>query len=221
LVARIDVFIGTIELFRWKIMSFDGLVYESPRAPIVDAPMSVELPRSLCQVERATCGDVPADIRFPDLEPSGQRLTLVPPSYGQDREQCKGQHVTEIPASGLTGKSLIAFANTFQNGLTWDCRKEKGAATLLKTFDGITWVTENSFEWEGVSDGPGGSLGGCVTNRRFDMKPPPAIFSSPDQRVIAYNYEPGLQGLRLVVTATADCDSLPLSLEVANSVAPL
>jgi hypothetical protein len=220
LVGRVDVYFTTIELFRWQIMSFDGLVYEPPRQVLVDIPMEVDLPRSTCLIERAACGTPPADRTFPNLGPSGQVLFIQQRNYGQGRDQCQGQLLVDIPESSITGAAMLLFVSTTRNdAFTWDCLKEKGAATVLKTFDGTTWQTANSFEWEGNQDVPGGSSA-CTTTRRFDMIGPPAPFASPNQKVLVYNYEPGLKGLRFAVTATADCESLPLQLTVAQSQFP-
>jgi hypothetical protein len=223
LVARIDAFIGTIEIARWQILSFDGLVYDTPRVSLVDIPMKI--PLGSCTIERTTCGTPPADLVITDLAPANtsvnQEVIPVKTGYGTGRAQCTGQHITEIPAEGLAGAKTfigIVSAANLGGGTTWDCLKEKGSATLLKTFDGTTWVADTFFEWEGIGADP--VSGTCLTKRRFDKNPAPGTFGDPGERFVYTGLEDGLKAVRLAVTATADCDELPLMLDITLSSLP-
>ena len=220
LVARIDAFIGTIELARWQIMSFDGLVYQTPRVKLVDVPMTI--PLTGCTIDRTSCGTPPADLVITDLALAPGALgssVLLPVSapYGGGHAQCDGQYIVELPAAGLVNaKSFVASVSAGTPGKpTWDCTKEKGSATFLKTFDGTTWVADTFFLWEGTGADP--VSGTCLTRRRFDKNPAPGTFGDPGERYIYTSLEDGLKAVRLAVTATADCDELPLSLGISLS----
>lgn len=219
LVARIDAFVGTIELARWQILSFDGLVYETPRLPLVDIPMKI--PLGSCTIERSSCGTPTPNLTITDLAPSGQEAIPVPAGYGAGRAQCDGQYIIEIPESGLTGAfTFIAdvSADSFTRPPTWDCLKEKGSATFLTTTDGTTWTADSFFLWEGT--GSDSVTGACKTRRRFEKNPAPGTFGDPEERFIYSHLPAGVKAARLAVTATADCDSLPLLLTVGLSTQP-
>jgi hypothetical protein len=145
----------------------------------------------------------------------------VPAGYGAGRAQCDGQYIIEIPESGLTGAfTFIAdvSADSFTRPPTWDCLKEKGSATFLTTTDGTTWTADSFFLWEGT--GSDSVTGACKTRRRFEKNPAPGTFGDPEERFIYSHLPAGVKAARLAVTATADCDSLPLLLTVGLSTQP-
>ena len=219
LVARIDAFIGTIEIARWQILSFDGLVYETPRLPLVDIPMKI--PLGSCTIERSSCGTPPANLVLSDLGPNDNRTVFVDTGYGAGRTTCENQYIVEIPEPNLGGAAFTVIAKVGTNNVTmptWDCAKEKGSATLLATTDGTTWTSEAFFLWEGTGTFDP-RTGECITARHFEKNPAPGTFGDPDARFIYWHLAPGLKVVRLPSRRPRTGEQLqPLALSVRPAV---
>lgn len=221
LVMRVDAIVGTVELARWKILGFDGLVYETPRAKLVDVDMKIPLPENVCTVERASCGGVAPDAvatHFSEYtsEIGYAQQQFVTSDYNfPERSTCQDHYVVEMPKAQLNGDYLSVYTRSEGRTPTdpVECPKLKGSATMLATTDGTTWTSEDYFQWEGYVT-PEGT---CNTVKRFPKHAPLAELTPfPDDPVLTTKIDRSWKAVRIVAHSTLDCEPQPVRIIIGE-----
>ncbi len=217
LVGEVWAVVEYVELFRWKLFTWDGLHYDLPVEDFTDGLPSLEIPldKEQCVLDSNGCKTAPAaSIPAGELTPENIVSTItVPPStwFKPNAAQCAGQYLLEIPPEKLTGGSLNIDA-------VWDDSKTVSNASACEHQRAIVNI---------FGKPKGGGDWSLVDSRKFT-----AEFKSGSSTCapVVYDYGPGEGGgmpndsrkiwltptkyerVRVAVVAAQSCEPLDLRL---------
>ena len=95
-----------------------------------------------------------------------------------------------------------------------------GKTTLLRTIAGVYEPVAGTLRVEGEIGSlidPAAGMDPLLTGRENEINPAPPNIQTAEQKTFYYHQEPGLKGLRVVYTATVDCETMPLRFNLFQS----